>query len=55
MRLEDVNKVGVLGGGVMGGGIGQVLAISGYQVLIRDISEEVVERTRDHHRRPVSA
>lgn len=46
MRLDDVKQIGVLGGGVMGGGIGQVLAVAGYEVVIRDISEELIEKTR---------
>ena len=31
----------------MGGGIGQVLAVAGYQVWIRDLTPEVLERTRE--------
>ncbi len=46
MQLDQVKKIGVLGGGVMGGGIGQVLAIAGYQVVIRDLTEELIEKTR---------
>lgn len=46
MRLEDVKKIGCLGGGVMGGGIGQVLAVAGYDVVIRDLTGEIVEKTR---------
>jgi 3-hydroxybutyryl-CoA dehydrogenase len=40
-----VRQVGVLGGGVMGGGITQVLAAAGYDVVVRDVSQEVLERT----------
>src|SRR3972149_4055986 len=47
MRLEDVKKIGVLGGGVMGGGIGQVLVIAGYQVVIRDLTQEINDKTRN--------
>ncbi len=47
MQLDQVKKIGVLGGGVMGGGIGQVLALGGYQVVIRDISQEIVDKTRN--------
>ena len=47
MKLEEVRKVGQLGGGVMGGGIAQVLAIAGYPVLIRDINDEVIDATRE--------
>lgn len=31
----------------MGGGIGQLLAVAGYDVVIRDLSDEVLDRTRD--------
>lgn len=46
MKLDDVKRIGVLGGGVMGGGIGQVLAIAGYEVVIRDLNDEIIEKTR---------
>jgi len=46
MRFEDVQTIGVLGGGVMGGGIGQVLAVAGYEVIIRDLTDELNEKTR---------
>ena len=42
----DIQKIGVLGGGVMGGGIGQVAAVAGYDVLIRDLDDELIEKTR---------
>ena len=45
MRLDDVRTIGVLGGGVMGGGIGQIAAVAGYEVVIRDLTPEVVEKT----------
>jgi len=47
MKFEDVKLVGVLGGGVMGGGIGQVFALAGYPVVIRDINDEAIKAT--HH------
>lgn len=46
MKLEDVNTVGVLGGGVMGGGIAQVTAIAGWDVIVRDLTDELIEATR---------
>lgn len=47
MKLEDVKRVAILGGGVMGGGIAQVTAIAGYDVIVRDINGEVVDATRE--------
>lgn len=46
MREDEVKHIGVVGGGVMGGGIAQVLAIAGYQVTIKDISDQVINDTR---------
>ncbi len=45
MKLEHIQKVGVLGGGVMGGGIAQILAIAGYPVIVRDISDDAIAAT----------
>lgn len=38
-----MNKVGVIGAGVMGSGIAQVLAQGGYQVILSDISQPSLE------------
>src|SRR3990170_6636975 len=46
MKAEDIRTVGIMGGGVMGGGIGQTLALAGYKAIIRDISDEILEKTR---------
>jgi len=40
----DVKKVGVIGAGTMGHGIAQVFAVSGYAVVLRDISDELVKK-----------
>jgi len=47
MKFEDVRHIGVVGGGIMGGGIAQVLAAAGYRTSIRDITEEVINDTRE--------
>lgn len=46
MRLDQVKTIGMLGGGVMGGGIAQVMSIAGFNVVVRDISDELIETTR---------
>ncbi len=46
MNIESIREVGVVGGGVMGGGIAQTIALTGYKVVIRDISSERIEKTR---------
>ena len=38
----NIQKIGVIGAGTMGGGIAQVAAQSGYEVILKDISEEYV-------------
>ncbi len=47
MQLSDVKTIGLLGGGVMGGGIAQVMAIAGYDVVVRDLNDEVIEQTKE--------
>ena len=47
MKLNQVKKIGMLGGGVMGSGIAQVLAVGGFEVVVRDISDELVDATRE--------
>jgi 3-hydroxybutyryl-CoA dehydrogenase len=39
-----IKKVGVLGAGLMGSGIAQVAAASGYQVTVVEVSDELIER-----------
>ncbi len=39
----DVRKVGIIGAGHMGTGIAHVCALAGYDVLLKDVSSEVVE------------
>ena len=43
MQPDKVEKIVVLGAGVMGHGIGQVAAAAGYQVTIRDIAQEYID------------
>ncbi len=47
MNIDTIREVGVVGGGVMGGGIAQTLALAGYKVVLRDISNELIEKTRN--------
>lgn len=42
--MSKINKVVVLGAGTMGNGIVQVVAQAGYQVVMRDISEEFLAK-----------
>jgi 3-hydroxybutyryl-CoA dehydrogenase len=47
MRVEDINLIGVMGGGVMGGGIAQVCAVAGFEVIIRDLTDDLLAKTRE--------
>jgi 3-hydroxybutyryl-CoA dehydrogenase len=40
----EIKKIGVLGAGAMGSGIAQVCAQTGYDVVMRDIADEFVQR-----------
>ncbi|EMA01856.1 3-hydroxyacyl-CoA dehydrogenase [Haloarcula vallismortis] len=42
MHLETVDTVGVVGAGTMGNGIAQVAATAGYDVVMRDVTDELV-------------
>jgi len=40
----EIKKIGVVGAGTMGNGIAHVAALSGYQVIMRDVANEFVQR-----------
>lgn len=42
----SIRGVGVLGCGLMGSGIAQVAAVAGYDVIVRDLSDELLTRGR---------
>lgn len=44
MKIEDIKSIGILGAGVMGNGIAQVFARSGYEVVLVDISDEILKK-----------
>lgn len=46
MGHEKIEKIAVLGAGVMGHGIAQVAAGAGYKVTVRDIAEEFLDGAR---------
>lgn len=47
MKLEDLNCIGVMGGGVMGSGIAQTTALAGYRTIVCDISDEALAKTKN--------
>ncbi|MFL5578636.1 MAG: 3-hydroxyacyl-CoA dehydrogenase family protein [Gemmatimonadaceae bacterium] len=44
--MTDIRKVGVLGGGLMGGGIAQVAAQAGFETVVREVSDALGQRAR---------
>ncbi|HEY8310747.1 MAG TPA: 3-hydroxyacyl-CoA dehydrogenase NAD-binding domain-containing protein, partial [Gemmatimonadaceae bacterium] len=44
--MNEIDTVGVLGGGLMGSGIAQVCAASGYKTIVREVSAELCARAR---------
>jgi 3-hydroxybutyryl-CoA dehydrogenase len=44
--MPDIRKVGVLGGGLMGSGIAQVAAQSGFTTVVREVSDAICQRAR---------
>ncbi|HSP56409.1 MAG TPA: 3-hydroxyacyl-CoA dehydrogenase family protein [Dehalococcoidia bacterium] len=44
--MTEIQTVGVIGGGVMGSGIAQALAVGGCRVIVRDLNEDLLEKSR---------
>ena len=44
--MSEIESVGVIGGGVMGAGIAQALAVGGCTVTVRDLDEQLIEKAR---------
>ncbi len=47
MKAEDIKKIGVVGAGVMGGGIAQTAILSGYKVVLRDLTDEILGKAKN--------
>jgi 3-hydroxybutyryl-CoA dehydrogenase len=41
--MAEIKKVGVVGGGLMGHGIAQVTAAAGYDVVVREVDDAIIE------------
>jgi 3-hydroxybutyryl-CoA dehydrogenase len=42
--MAEIKKVGVVGGGLMGHGIAQVTATAGYDVVVREVDQSVIDK-----------
>ncbi len=47
MKLEDIKTIGMVGAGVMGAGISQSAILAGYKVICRDLTDEILAKSRD--------
>jgi 3-hydroxyacyl-CoA dehydrogenase len=45
--MSEIKTIGVIGGGVMGSGIAQALAVGGCTVTVRDLNEQLIEKARE--------
>lgn len=50
MNIQDVRTVGVVGCGLMGSGIAEVCARAGFQVIVREVNEELLRKGLDRIR-----
>ena len=46
MSVDGIKLVGVMGGGVMGGGIAQTFIAHGFKTIVRDLNDDLIEKTR---------
>lgn len=46
-EFNQIKKVTIIGSGTMGHGIGQTFALGGYEVILNDISEELLQKAKD--------
>jgi len=44
MDIDDIHTIGVVGCGLMGAGIVEVCARAGYQVVVREVNDELLQR-----------
>jgi 3-hydroxybutyryl-CoA dehydrogenase len=44
LKLLQIKNIGVIGAGIMGHGIAQTFALGGYDVILSDISDEILQK-----------
>ncbi len=45
-QLEDIKSIAIIGAGTMGSGIAQVCALTGYNTIVYDLENEMVQKAR---------
>jgi len=53
MKIDEIRKICIMGAGAMGSGIAQTCAQAGYEVTMRDINQELVDRGFKYIRKPL--
>lgn len=46
MKFQDIKKIGIAGAGTMGSGIAQIFAGKGYEVVLTDLKEEYLNKSK---------
>ena len=46
MKVEDIKKIGVIGAGIMGTGVAQRFAQYGYEIILIDLSEDILQKSK---------
>ena len=46
MKSMEIEHVAVLGGGLMGSGIAESVAVAGFDVVVREVDERAIESAR---------
>ena len=44
--MSDIKRVGVLGCGLMGSGVAQVAAVAGYDTIVRDVTQPILDKAK---------
>src|SRR3990170_6253515 len=48
MKVDQISTVAIIGGGLMGHGIAQLASVAGFNVVVRDISQDLVEKAKQN-------
>ena len=54
MTGTDIQRVSVVGAGLLGHGIAQEFAVAGFEVTLNDLSDEILDKAKDSIRANLS-